>query len=123
MDLKGQIMNLSGYVFCKQYRPAFFEGFEDEEGYVRTVDELLAMPFIKRWSDGEASPGFTRFSVSWPYSTDYPDYHHLMAEINDNQQWWVVALLKGPHDHPIFQEMPEWHSPRKDADRNSTACE
>jgi hypothetical protein len=105
----------------RQYRPAFFEGFEDEEGSVSTLEELLALPFIRRWSDREANPGFTRFSVSWPYRDTYPNYHHLMAEINDNKEWWVVAMLRGDHDHPIFQTLPEWHSPRQDAHRKSIA--
>ena len=92
----------------RQYRPAFFEGFDNWEGDVETLEELLCTPFIKRWADREANPDFTRFSISH-YAPELERYH-LMAEINDNATWWVVAILTGPAEHPVIRELPQWHA-------------
>lgn len=96
-------------VHVRQYRPAFFEGFDTWEGDVDTVEELLAIEFIKRWSENEASPAFTRFSLSHPHEGG--SQYNLMAEIDNNREWWVIAILTGPANHRIFRELPEWHSP------------
>jgi hypothetical protein len=91
-------------VHVRQYRPAFFEGFEDWEGDVDTVQELCAIPFITRWA---TDPIFDHFEISHPYR-DYPSYHNLMAMLK-NGEHWVVAQLHGDHDHPIFSAFPPWH--------------
>jgi hypothetical protein len=96
-------------VHVRQYRPAFFEGFDTWEGEVDTVEELLALPFIKRWSENKAGPAFTRFSLSH-YAPEVGQYN-LMAELDNNREWWVIAILKAQADHPIVREMPQWHSP------------
>jgi L-rhamnose mutarotase len=93
-------------IHVRQYRPAFFSGFETDEADVETVAELLAIPFIKRWVDREANPNLTRLSIS---SHPYIGAYNLMAEIDNNREWWVVAILTSDEpDHPILKEMPEW---------------
>jgi hypothetical protein len=92
----------------KQYRPAFFEGFTDEEADIETASELLALGFIDNWLK---SPGFERFSISYPYS-DYPLYHNLMAEFK-NGEYWVVANIHGDPEHPFFRYFPKWVPKRK----------
>lgn len=101
-------------IHVRQYRPAFFEGFDNWEGDVETREELLTIPFIKRWSDGEANPDFTRLSLS-PNAPDPPIcQYNLMAEIRGNEEWWVVAILKIQPGHPILEQMPEWVYPKTD---------
>lgn len=100
-------------VHVRQYRPTFFEGFDDWEGEVENAEELLALPFVKRWSDGEANPHFTRFSLSYNCPVPPLFQYNLMAEIDHNKEWWVVAVLSIPEGHPILEELPEWIYPGK----------
>lgn len=94
-------------IHVRQYRPAFFEGFENWEGEVETLEELLAIDFIKHWASG---PEFSRFSLSHPGFFE-SELYNLMAEIRDNEEWWVVALLKIPPGDSILKELPEWFTP------------
>lgn len=77
-----------------QYRPAFCEGFENEVVSFSTLDELMAIPFVKRFSDDK---GFHRFSLC-------PDSDNiLMAEYNNGFNWWIVGRFQSP-----VPELPKW---------------
>ena len=83
-----------------QYRPAFFSGFPDLEDIpFDTLDELMAIEWVKGWTEGER---LKRFSLS----RDQPGYHHLMAEMT-NGKFWVVAIID--NDVP---ELPTWKLPK-----------
>jgi len=90
-------------VHVKQYRPAFFEGFTDEEAEIKSASELLALAFIDHWIK---DPNFERFCISHPY-TEYPTYHNLIAEMRDGKHW-VVANLHGDPDEALFRYFPKW---------------
>lgn len=96
-------------VHVRQYRPAFFEGFQDAETDVESAAQLLALDWIQNFTTGEGEH-FYRFSISHPYS-DYPQYHNLMAEYDNGRKWLVVANLQGDPDHELFKEFPKWHHP------------
>lgn len=92
-------------ILYRQYRPAFFEGFENIEGVADDTDELLATNFIARWGE---HPGFHRFSLS--HENQEPPFN-LMAEYNEGKEWWVVALLWPEHNNELT--LPDWE-PRRD---------
>ena len=80
-----------------QYRPAYFEGFENEEHDVSTLEELLALPFVKNFAEGPPNEAFHQFSL---------DDNRLMAEYKRGKIWWVVAFLDDPA--PIRGGLPKW---------------
>lgn len=88
----------------RQYRPAFFEGFVNEEGTVETLAELLALEFVQNF----ARYNFTRFSLSDERMTPASPIN-LMAEYRDGKEWWVVALLwpDGELDLPKWEPVYE----------------
>ena len=90
-------------IHVTQYRPAFFEGFENAEADISTASELLALPFIDDWIKG---PLFERSCISHPY-TEYPEYHNLIAECKDGTHW-VVARLSGDPKEAFFKYFPKW---------------
>lgn len=65
----------------RQYRPDFFEGFNNETAQFNTLDEMLAIPWIKNFA---AIQGFYRFRI---------DRDHLIAEYREGREWWVVGLF------------------------------
>jgi len=104
-----------------QYRPAFFEGFDNWEGEVGTLEELLDVGFIARWKD---APGFYRFSLQRHYvSRDYfargdppESISLLMAELREGREWWVVAKLEG-EDLAAFAALPEFEGKGEEESR------
>jgi hypothetical protein len=74
-----------------QYRPAFFEGFENEVVEFSTTEELLAIPFLQ----GFKHEGFT----SWARSGKY-----LMAIYRNGREWWVAGILSDP----CKVDLPVW---------------
>jgi hypothetical protein len=84
---------------------------------VKTQAELLALPFIHRWSEGSPyivhSP-FHRFSVHrkyWGNTEQDPkteQLHLLLAEFREGREWWVVANLTGEDSLKILEGLPEW---------------
>jgi len=74
-----------------QYRPAFFEGFENESKDFETLLDLMEMPFVKRFSD---DPTFFQFVVSG---------ESLMATYDKGAFWLVVGELQ---DSDIG--LPKW---------------
>ena len=81
----------------RQYRPAFFEGFENVTAEFDSGAELKGVPFVKQFAEME---GFHRFSVS---------DEHLMAEYQGGAEWCVIGTFtKGA---PAF--LPTWTAPPK----------
>ena len=79
----------------RQYRPAFFEGFENETVQFNTLEEMLAIPWVKNFA---ANPDFYRFSIS---------DRHLMAEYRAGREWRVVGFLRDPN-----VGLPAWEQPK-----------
>jgi hypothetical protein len=95
-----------------QYRPNFFEGFDNWSGEVETLEGLLEVAFIARWKD---APEFYRFSLHRNYCPrdhfapgDPPaSISLLLAELKEGREWWVVAKLEGEDLSP-FGRLPEF---------------
>lgn len=75
-----------------QYRPAFFEGFDNATVEFETVEELLAIPFLQ----GFKHEGFDKFSIGENY---------LMAEYRGGREWWVAGRIQNPES----VNLPQWN--------------
>ena len=76
----------------RQHIPNFCSGLESQEIEFNNLAELMAIPWVKHWTDDE---DFYRFSIS--------NEHHLMAETDTGKKWWVVGYLTG------YQlDLPKW---------------
>jgi hypothetical protein len=75
----------------KQYRPNYYSGFEEEEVEFNSVDELLNISWVKKFSDDNS---FYRYSIS---------DECLMAECNNGYDWYVIGMLDTP-----FSGLPKW---------------
>jgi len=80
----------------RQYRPAFFEGFETETAEFSTIEELEAIPFVKRHTN---AADHHRLSLTRDNT--------LMAEFQGGKRWLVVGFItEGRPDLPlaVFEE-------------------
>jgi hypothetical protein len=93
-------------IHYRQHRPAFFEGFENLEGDVANLEELLKLDFVANFTE---LPDFHRFSIGT--EIDSPEHHGilctLMAEYKEGYGWWVVAYL-WPQDRDELEGLPKW---------------
>ena len=69
-----------------RYFPAFFEGFTAEEAEVSSLEELHAVPFLKKRME---CIEFSRFSIS--LATDHAAY--LMCEKIDGTYFVIATLI------------------------------
>jgi len=79
-----------------EHIPGYVTGFDPEDTPFDTIEELLNLPFVSRWT-GQGN--FHRFSIS------RDSYPRLMAELDGGLIWWVVATLD--RDMP---ELPTWEA-------------
>ncbi len=75
----------------RQYRPAFFEGFENEAVQFDTLSGLLQIPWVANFADAQ---DFHQFSLS---------DNALMAEYRGGRKWRVCGFLKNTVDW-----LPKW---------------
>jgi hypothetical protein len=80
----------------KQYRPAFCDGFEDVVVEFSTTEELINIPFVKRFCTGD----FCGFLVS---------DECLLAMYKHGEEWYVVGILSDPD----LVELPRWERKQK----------
>lgn len=85
----------------KQHIPRFVDtGNAPEENGFNTTEELLGIPWVKKWTESDC---FARFSVSYPkpmpkkMQAAFPNYQSrllplLMAEFKTGA-YWVVGYL------------------------------
>lgn len=88
-----------------QYRPSFFEGFNQEIVSFNSLNEMLSIPFVKNFSEDK---NFDRFSLA-------QEGHYLFAEywINNKHEWWCVGWFEDDND-PNINCLPELlHYPHK----------
>ena len=76
----------------RQYRPAFFEGFENETVEFSTDEELVKIPFVKNFSHYN----FSHYAVSDSC---------LMAIYDDGFEWWVIGTIQ----YPASVKLPRWN--------------
>lgn len=85
-------------------RPNYFSGFEDSEYEVENFEQVLEIPFVKKFSE---NPRFHSYAVSVDInknlSRDDENYYKmdLMVmndwddEYNGCKEWWVIGHLPG----------------------------
>ena len=97
----------------RQYRPAYFTGFEEEVVDFNTIDELLNIGFVKNFSD-KSSPSnkaFFRFSMSDAF---------LMAEYERGTKWWGVGHITNDPNN-ICSALPKWEPQESDEEKEKKA--
>ena len=101
-----------------QHIPNFVDtrGVKIEEAEFSTVEELMEVPFVKRWAQNLGfNLKFYRFSLSKPKgylmggTTQIGELpkcmrQNLMAEFEDGTRWYVVGYI----DDPKWDGLPEW---------------
>jgi hypothetical protein len=92
----------------KQYKPAFFSGFDKETKEFNSLEELFAIQWVDSFANSSFKnmpPLFYRFSVS-----QRPDQIVLMAEFDEGNSWWVVGYieLNNENDQSIINKLPKW---------------
>lgn len=93
-------------IHYRQHRPAYFEGFENEEGNVSDLEQLLKIDFINNFT---TDPNFRRFSIGSGVETPTGFMTTLMAEYREGKEWWVVAYL-WPQDADELEALPKWEA-------------
>jgi hypothetical protein len=68
-----------------QHVPTFVDGVERKRATFTTLEELLAVPWVKNYAD--SAEEFHQFSVSGQF---------LLVESRGGKHWWVVGVLKEP---------------------------
>lgn len=86
----------------RQHIPNFFTGFEPVEAEINSLEELVGLEFIERWTN---DPGFYRFSLERDYHRQ-SQTHLLMGELDAGKRWYVVAYLTG--EPSVLRHLPEW---------------
>jgi hypothetical protein len=80
----------------REHRPGYFTGFENQTYEVENFNEILEIPFVKKFSEGK---GFYSYAVSVDTKPEYS--LTLMAlydwdeDYNGCKTWWVVGYLSG----------------------------
>jgi hypothetical protein len=72
----------------RQYRPAFFEGFQNEEYEIKGLNEFGQLPFVKRLLDQGTVIGWT--------ARVYTPEHVIVSGIGADGKTFVVAFVTGP---------------------------
>lgn len=97
--------------YIVRHIPAYVSGGDPEGGYnFDSLEELLAIPFVKEWSkDNE----FHKFSLTEWYWGKRP-FRQLMAELNYGFKWYVVGTIHDDYpDTTFLKDMPNWYPKEK----------
>lgn len=91
----------------KKYRPAFFEGFEEERYEARNKEELMNCKLIKDAQElGEVCFSYGEYSS------------HIMLVIPKDDEpegceWWVISIITNKDDAAVLKEwLPDWMDAR-----------
>ena len=84
----------------KQRIPNFVSGAETIVAEFSSLDELLSVPFVKKFAQTSDNRPFKQFSVS---SGGGPPF--LMAEYGQGEYWWAVGYLS---EDSGDLNLPEW---------------
>ena len=88
----------------KQHYPNFCEGFTPEVVSFSSTEELLNIPFVKKFSE---LPKFYRYSISSYKKYETRDL--LMCELDEGYEWWVIGILENKEN----VNLPEWSAKYK----------
>ena len=99
-------------MLLKKYRPAFFEGFEDENYEVNTKEDLLSCGLCKGWIQ-------SGFEIC--LSVQYNGKGSIMAiresESKNGSTWWVVSNVSEAQVKTLKQWLPDFYDLRKKYER------
>lgn len=88
----------------RQHIPGFVnDGEGGEETTVESLEQLLALPWVKGWERGD----FYQWALS-PTGVGHLS-GYLMAVVDEGTKWWVVALLDPIA--PLLGQLPTWKAP------------
>ncbi len=85
-----------------QYRPMFFDGYDNQINEFNSIDELLNIDWVKNFSlgmDEKPNPHFHKYSIS---DDGRPT---LMAEFEDGKTWYVIGFID---DIEPVKDLPPW---------------
>lgn len=85
----------------RQHIPNFVSGVDPETVEFKSLEELLAIPWVAQWAERTDGKDFHRFSQS---------DNMLMAEYVEGYNWLVVGYLSEPVD------LPMWEAKRREKD-------
>ena len=83
----------------KKYRPGYFSGFKSEVIEFSSLNEMLAIDWVRDFSNDK---NFYRFSISNTLDENYK--YNLVAEYESGYAWWVVGCVDSDID--IVNELP-----------------
>ena len=92
----------------KQHMPNYVS-IDPKEAEFETLEDLMNVEFVKRWTDNRWGDDFHQFSIShddWMVRSGHEDYMHLMAELDGGKKWYVVGYIYGSSPEEIG--LPEW---------------
>jgi chloramphenicol O-acetyltransferase len=72
----------------KQYRPAYFSGYENKTNSFNSLDELLNIDWVKSFSEYK---DFFRFSIE--IADEREKNHTLLGEYKNGQSWYVIGFI------------------------------
>ena len=103
------LLRMESFNFADQYLPPIVDGDPEHQAFT-TQEELLAIPWIDRWSKKE---NFRRFVICKidPYSNAYMAQYALGAELLSPQPRspWLLAFVK--HNMGLtIEEIPKWQA-------------
>jgi hypothetical protein len=84
-----------------QHYPNFCEGFKAKTKSFESLEELLSIKWVDKFSQ---RPNFHQFSIS-KYSDVKGKEYILMAEYDNGNSWFVVGYLD---DSKIIEDLPVW---------------
>lgn len=87
-----------------QHIPSFCTGYEPYEIEAETIADLLKH---ERLAEHATNKDFYKFS--WSKNKYEQSKAHLMLELKNGEQWWVLGSM----DYiPKESELPEWRCPK-----------
>jgi len=92
----------------KQHMPNFVS-IDPKEAEFETLEDLMNVEFVKRWTDNRWGDVFHRFSTDydpWYAEHGYDDSVTLMAELDGGKIWYVVGHIYGLSPEEIG--LPKW---------------
>jgi len=102
-------LNRNAMATIRQYRPAYFSGFENETKAFTSLKELLNIDWVdnfRKMPNGQIDPNFHQYSTN-KYSDHKGCEYVLMAEYNNGHSWYVIGFMD---ENEVIKELPAWEA-------------
>lgn len=93
-------------ITIRQHIPAFIAGSQPCQATVKTLADLLELPWVGTWKTGCGDRAFYRFSLGRPEALE-AGQAMLMAELGSGRPYYVVGYVQS--DEPL--DLPIWSAP------------